>query len=272
MDVPAVPLLFPGQSAPESAARRRFRALARSAPWLSTSLQFQVQVPGEYAKPEDGLEGTLTAIIRQREAIAVRSADGQLVYQQEKFTADRSRGYVAATNSSWKLPASLTSPVYTSDQLILRRPDISGFNGLLPLEHWESMLDPVELAGTEPASHDLAFDHPTYIHELAEIAHDGRPALAAVLTAGHTYQPTLASAPLVPEGARTLLVLDLATGVCLNRRVLAAPSGMPPAPELSLQVLAHNEYYIDSLFTAPAPTLTDVRAPIPWELRSERRS
>lgn len=33
-----------------------------------------------------------------------------------------------------------------------------------------------------------------------------------------------------------------------------------------------DKYYIDSLFTAPAPTLTDVRAPIPWELRSERRS
>lgn len=272
MDVPAVPVLFPGHSAPESAARRRFRALARSAPWLSTSLQFQVQVPEHYAKPDEGLEGQLTAILRQREAIAVRSAEGQLVYQKEKFTADRSRGYVAATNSSWKLPASLTSPVYTSDHLILRRPQISGFNGLLPLEHWEPMLDPVELAGTEPAAHDLAFDHPTYIHELAEITHGNRPALAAVLTAGHNYQPALASCPLVPAGTRTLVVLDLATGVCLSRRVLSAHAGMPVAPELSLQVLAQNEYYIDSLFTAPAPTLTDVRAPIPWELRSERQS
>src|SRR5690606_2419622 len=270
MDVPTAPVLFPGQPAPDSAARRRFRALARSAPWLSTSLQFRIQVPEPYAKSDEGLEGELTAILRQREAISVRSADGQLVYQKEKFTADRSHGYVAATNSSWKLPASLTSPVYTSDQLILRRPQISGFNGLLPLEHWEAMLDPVELAGTEPASHDLAFGHPTYIHELAEITHDDRPALAAVLSAGHNYQPTVASCPLVPHGTRTLVVLDRATGLCVNRRVLLAEAQVPPAPELSLQLLAHNQYYIDSLFTAPGPTLTDVRAPIPWELRGER--
>lgn len=272
MDVPTAPALFPGHASPDSVARRRFRALARSAPWLNTSLQLKVQVPDSYSKPEDGLEGTLAVLLRQREAIAVRSVDGHLVYQKEKFTTDRSRGYVAATNSSWKLPASLTSPVYTSDQLILRRPQISGFNGLLPLEYWEALLDPVELAGTEPASLDLAFDHPTYIHELAEITHEGRPALAAVLTAGHNYQPAVANCPLVPEGTRTLVVLDLATGICLNRRVLSAQPGLPPFAEFSLQVTAQNQYYIDSLFTAPAPTLTDVRAPITWELRGERRS
>lgn len=272
MDVSSAPLVFAGVPAPGSAARRRFRALARSAPWLSTSLQFQIRVPEQYALADRGLDGTLTAIIRQREAIAVRTAEGELVYQRELFTADRSRGYVAATNSSWKLPASLTSPVYTADQLILRRPEITGYDGLLPMEYWQSVLDPVELAGTEPASLDLAFEHPTYIHELAEITHQQRPALAAVLSAGHSYEPAVAAFPLVPAGTRTLVVLDLGTGLCLQRRVLTGQASAAAAPDLDLQVLAQNQYYIDSLFTAPAPTLTDVRAPIPWELRSDRDS
>ena len=267
MTQPAAPPLFPGHPLPDSAARRHVRALARSAPWLSTSVRISFQVPQEFQDPARGLEGRLELILRQREAAAAFDEAGRPVYQREHFTADRGRDYVAtASASSWKLPAGLTSPVFTSDRLVLRRPEIAGFGDLLPLSFLSTMLDPFEIAGTEPASLDLAFDHPTYIHELAETEFAGRPVLAAVLSAGYSYRPCLADFALVPPETRTLVILDADTGICVHRRVLDAGSRVP---DISLQVLAHDEYYIDSLFTAPAPTLTDVRAPIPWELRKD---
>lgn len=171
---------------------------------------------------------------------------------------------MAATGSSWSLPASLTSPVYTEDHLIARRPQIDGYQDLLPLDFLASVLDPYELAGTEPASLDLAFEHPTYIHELAETrSSHGRAQLSAVLTAGHNYHPRSPVFALVPAGTQTLIVLDLDTGICVERRVL----GSSEAP-LGITVLAKNEYYIDSLFTSPTPTMTDVRAHIPWTVRA----
>lgn len=265
----AAPRLFPDQPAPDSLARRRFRALARSAPWLSTSLRLSFQVPAQYADPARGLEGNLDMIIRQREAVALHDAENNLVYQKENFTSDRSLGYVAATSASWKLPASLTSPVYTDDNLILRRPEIRSFGDLLPFDYLATMLDPFELAGTEPASLELAFDHPTFIHELVETTFNERRVLAAVLSAGYSYRATNPLFALVPEGQLVLIMLDVATGICVHRKILATGQD---AQTISIDILAHNEYYIDSLFTSPAPTLTDVRAPITWELRSERRS
>lgn len=248
MDVPSAPLHFPGHPVPDSAERRRYRALARSAPWLSTSLNLEIQVPMELATQQLALAGTVTVKIRQREAIAVHNSEGELLVQNETFDAPRSRAYVASTNSSWQLSAELSSPVFTADQLVLRRPDITGYGTLLPLEYWSSILDPVEIAGTEPASLDLAFDHPTYIHELVELTHQGRPALAAVLSAGHTYKPSVADCPLVPANTRTLVVLDQGTGICLLRKVLDHDGSSPAAPELSLRVIAQDEYYINSQF------------------------
>lgn len=254
--------LFPDHPAPDSAARRRFRALARSAPWLSTSLRLELNVPEHLAQA--GLHGTLGLILRGREAIAISNYEDTVCYQRELFTADRGQDYVAATSSSWSLPASLTSPVYTQDHLIARRPPIDGYQDLLPLDFLASVLDPYELAGTEPASLDLAFEHPTYIHELAATrsAH-GRAQLSAVLTAGHNYHPSNPVFALVPAGSRTLIVLDLDTGICVERRILGSTEAA-----LSITVLAKNEYYIDSLFTSPTPTMTDVRAHIPWTVRA----
>lgn len=264
MTQPAAPQLFPEHPAPDSAARRRFRALARSAPWLSTSLRLELDVPPAFA--QHSLSGTLGMILRGREAIAISDESDTLRYQRELFTADRGRDYVAATESSWKLPASLTYPVYTNDHLISRRPDIDGYQDLLPLDFLASMLDPFELAGTEPASLDLAFEHPTYIHELAPTRSEhGRAQLSAVLTAGHSYQPSSDSFTLVPAGSTALLVLDLDTGICVERRLLDGSE-----PPLRIAVLAKNEYYIDSLFTVATPTMTDVRAHIPWTVRAQR--
>lgn len=252
--------LFPEHSLPDSMARRRFRALARSAPWLSTSVRLELTIPQELAQA--AFAGRIEVLLRGREAIAVSRAEGELVFQRELFTASRGRDYVAATASSWALPASLASPVYTDDHLVARRPPIDGFGSLLPQAYWAALLDPYELAGTEPAAHDLAFDHPTYIHELAQITTpDARPALAAVLSAGHRYQGSVTGFQLVPADTRTLIVLDLGTGICVERRVLDSVS-----EPMRLRVMAHDEYYIDSLFTVPHPTLTDVRAPIPWPI------
>ncbi|MGP9527240.1 hypothetical protein [Glutamicibacter sp. AOP5-A2-18] len=248
MDVPSAPLYFPGHPIPDSATRRRYRALARSAPWLSTSINLEIQVPTQLAQQQLNLAGTVTVKIRGREAIAVHSAEGELLFQKETFSAQRSRGYVASTNASWQLPSELSTPVFTADQLVLRRPEISGFGTLLPIGYWQAILDPVELAGAEPASLDLAFDHPTYIHEAVELIHEGRPALAAVLSAGHTYQPAVAHCPLVPENTRTLVVLDQSTGTCLLRKVLTEDGSAPVAPDLTARVIAQDEYYINSQF------------------------
>lgn len=262
MSISASEQLFPDHPVPDSAARRRFRALARSAPWLSTSLRLELTVPSSFAQA--GLSGTLGLLLRGREAVAITDQHDIPRYQRETFTADRSQDYVAATSSSWALPASLTSPVYTHDHLIARRPQIDGYHDLLPFDFLAPMLDPYELAGTEPAASDLAFEHPTYIHELAETrsAH-GRTQLSAVLTAGHNYQPSNANFRLVPPAARTLIVLDLDTGVCVERKLLHENLAAP-----KMTVLAKNEYYIDSLFTSATPTMTDVRAHIPWTVRA----
>lgn len=263
----AAPPQFPEAPPPISPERRRFRSLSRSAPWLSSSLRLGIEVPVEYARPELGLEGQLTVLLRGREAVAISGPDERLVFQRERFTADRGLDYVAGTPSSWQLPAALVSPVFDDDHLIARRPAIQGFGDLLPLPFLEAVLDPYELAGEEPASLELAFDHPTFTHELRQSWDaDGREVLEAVLSAGHTYRPSVPQVPLVPPGTRTLIVLDRRTGILLRRTVLQGPAH----PELRVQILAHNEYYIDSLFTAPTPTLVDVRQPRPWTLRADR--
>ncbi|GAB3620611.1 hypothetical protein GCM10027417_18720 [Glutamicibacter endophyticus] len=259
------PQVFAHAPEPNSAARRRFRALARSAPWLSDSLHVELEVPEQLGLPERGLVGHLQVLLREREAITVR-AGNEIVFQHELFTVDRGRDYVAATASSWALPASLTSPVYTDDHLVARRPAIADYGDLLPLSYWASVLDPWELAGSQEAELDLPFNHPTFIHELTPVRTESdRPAVAAVLSAGYSYRPALAEFPLVPPGTRTLIVLDQATGICLERKILTGPA----APELRARVLASNEYYIDSLFTGEAPTLTDVRSFEPYELRMD---
>ena len=264
MSSPARDQYFPGGRLPDSAARRHLRALARSAPWLSSSLRLSVDLPPAYAREELGLEGELTVLLRSREAVAISNDRDQLVFQRERFTQDRGLDYVAATAASWQLPASLVTPVFGDDHLVYRRPAIQGFGDLLPLPFLQAVLDPYELAGEEPASLELAFNHPTFIHELRESTDaQARPVLAAVLSAGHNYRPAVPGYPLVPAGTRTLVELDRQTGILLRREVLDGE----PAPTLRVRVLAHNEYYIDSLFTAPTPTLVDVRAPRPWTLR-----
>ncbi|WP_431711342.1 hypothetical protein [Glutamicibacter uratoxydans] len=258
---------FPETVPPDSTARRRFRALARSAPWLSTSLRFSVHVPEQLARPDLNLTSELTVLLRGREAIAISSADEQLLFQRELFTADRGMDYVAASAASWKLPASLVAPVFNDEHLVHRRPAIQGFGNLIPLPFLAAMLDPVELAGEEPAALDLAFNHPTYIHELRETTDaNGREIIQAVLSAGHSYRPAVPGFSLIPAGARVLVTLDRRTGVLLERIVLSGTR----AADLRLRILGHNEYYIDSLFTAPTPTLVDVRSPRPWTLRTDR--
>ena len=247
--------------APDSPACRRFRALARSAPWLSTSLKLCFEAAG----PEQQIlpPGPLFLLLRQREAVRIEDASGQPVYQAERFTADRSRQYVAATKRSWQLPAQLSTPVFTEQHLVLRRPQIQSFDGLLPASWLEAMLDPYELAGTEPAAWELAFSHPVLIHELDEVLHAGRPALRAVVSAGYSYQPAVPGFRLVPAAGQTVLVLDLATGICVLRQ---AAGELP----LDLQVLEQDQYYLDSLFTAPAPTLSQVRSLASWEPGRQR--
>lgn len=192
---------------------------------------------------------------------------GELLFQRELFTADRGQDYVAASASSWQLPASLVSPVYSAEHLVQRRPAIQGFGDLLPLPFLAAMLDPVELAGEEPASLELAFNHPTYIHELRETTDaQGRAVVQAVLSAGHSYRPSVPGFHLVPPDARVLVTVDRRTGVLVERTVL---DGVAAAP-LRMRILRQNDYYIDSLFTSPTPTLIDVRSPHPWKLRTER--
>lgn len=248
MDVASAQLYFPENPPPDSAGRRRFRALARSAPWLSTSLHLRIHVPLRLAQHPLGEAGAVTVKIRQREAIVVHNSAGEVIYQRENFSTSKSREYLASTTSSWQLPSELSTPVFTEDQLVLRRPKISGYGQLLPLDYWQSVLDPVELAGAEPAALDLAFDHPTYIHELSEVTTHARPALAAVLSAGHTYKPLVAGHSLVPQGTRTLVVLDQFTGVCLLRKVLSSDGTSEHAPELNAQIIAQDEYYINAQF------------------------
>lgn len=264
---PAAVPYFPEAPTPDSQARRHFRSLARSAPWLSTSLRFSLHLPTELSHPELGLAEEVTILLRGREAIAISGTQEQLLFQRERFTADRGLNYVAASASSWELPASLVTPVFSADQLVQRRPAIQGFGNLLPLPFLEALLDPFELAGEEPAALELAFNHPTFIHELRQITDtQGREVLQAVLSAGHSYRPTVSSFPLVPPGAQVLVALDRRTGVLVERTVLSGPS----EPRLQMQILGQNEYYIDSLFTAPVPTLVDVRSHQPWTLRAER--
>lgn len=260
---------FPDSPLPGSAARRHFRSLARSAPWLSTSVRFSLQVARAWARPDLGLAGELTFLLRGREALAVSDSADNLLLQRERFTADRGLDYVAASASSWELPAQLVTPVFGGDHLVQRRPAIQGFGELLPLPFLASVLDPYELAGEEPASLELAFDHPTFIHELREAVDDqGREVIEVVLSAGHTYRAAVPERALVPAETRTLVALDRQTGILVRRRVLRGPAH----PELRVRILAHNEYYIDSLFTSPTPTLTDVRRPRPWIVRAQRGS
>ncbi|WP_159614305.1 hypothetical protein [Glutamicibacter sp. JC586] len=248
MDLPSAPLHFPENPIPDSAGRRRFRALARSAPWLSTSLNLEIQVPSVFDRQPLNENETVKVKIRQREAIVVHNSVGEMIFQKETFSLPRSREYLASKNTTWQLSSQLSTPVFTEDQLVLRRPKISGYGELLPLDYWQGVLDPVEIAGEEPASLDLAFDHPTYIHELAELTHHGRRALAAVLSPGHTYKPAVAGYPLVPAGSRTLVVLDQSTGICLLRKVLQSDNPSDPAPDLIAHVIAQDEYYINSQF------------------------
>ncbi|MGL3806290.1 hypothetical protein ACSYDW_09355 [Paeniglutamicibacter sp. R2-26] len=256
----------PGAS-PDKELMGHFRRLARSSPWLWTSIQVEISAhdPAHRAIPFDAENRPerLTVLIRRPDAVRVEDSAGKVLFRTEHINDSRSASFVAGTRKSWLLPPQLLAPVYGDDGLVSRRPEAAYVNEFMPVGMWNAFLDPVEIAGFAPGPADLPFPHPSMIHALREV-HDssGRPCLEADLSRGHSYSPVVPGAPLLGTGV-TRLRLDRATGLCVERTIL---SGEDAGAEHHVKILAVDQYMIDGLFTQPQASLSDVREAPLWPI------
>lgn len=253
--------------APDKELMGRFRRLARSSPWLWNSIQVEISAHDPkhnvVAFEAANLPASLTVLLRRPDAIRVEDPAGKVLFRSDSINDSKSRSFLSGTRKSWLLPPNLLSPVYEDDGLVIRRPEAAYVNELMPVPMWNAFFDPVEVAGFAPGPADLPFPHPSIIHSLQEIRDEaGRPCLEAELSRGHSYAPVTPGAPLLGSGT-TRLRLDLATGLCVERKIL---TGEGAGTEHHVKIVAVDQYMIDGLFTQQTASLSDVREAPLWPI------
>lgn len=248
-----------------------FRRLCRSSPWKWDTVRFAWESWDAQHRPEPWAPGQplgpVTAMIRRPAAVRVEDGQGNVLFADTGRAPSKDASFVSATRKAWLLPPKLISPVYENDGLVSRRPEAAYVIPSLPAVGWNSVLDPVELAGCAPGPADLPFPHPLIIHELVRASDSaGRDGWEAVVSPGRLYAPTVARAPLVGDGRCTVRI-DLATGICTGSQWLEGPLA---GRGHELRILAVDEYMIDDLFEQPEEPLTDVRKHIRWVVGGQR--
>jgi hypothetical protein len=237
-----------------------FAALARSSPWLWTTLRF-IEV-----RRLNGGTRELRAWLRRPDAVRVETLAGSLLQAVRQhpghvgvLTPDG--GYVRPL--PW--PATVEPPVRRSDGLVVQRPAGLGYDAPIYQDYrWVAMLDPVELAeGRDPDDGTPGWPS-LVVDSVAEVEHAGRPAWEAVVRTTPVYSPRCGCCPLLrsrevdlveyadypehvlpayPDAHRVRL--DVGTGVC----VLTEEIGGPTAGQgHDLRIEAVDESMPDDLF------------------------
>jgi hypothetical protein len=248
-----------------------FRALARSSPWLWTTLRFTVRWGGPWPTRPEPLRGW----IRRPGALRVETLTGELVqaWQERGATVGilTSDGGRAIELPRPPLPGA-PEPVRRPDGLVARRPDqlhrSPGMDDpMFQNYRWVAMLDPVELADGRDREYGDPAGPGLEIDEVAVTEHAGRPAWEAVVRTTPVYEPRCGCCPLLrsrevdeaeygddrpeillaayPEAYRVRL--DLQTGVC----VLTEALGGSPVATHDLRIGAVDEPMDDDLFVQP---------------------
>lgn len=204
----------------------RFRALARSSPWLWSGLEFERT---NRAEPDH-------VWIERPDRLRVETADG--VVKADRPDAVRGPG------ESWRWPVDV-SPVLV-DGLVQRRPADTDVDYDAPYYenyHWVAMLDPVELADCWDDSEDTP---PVGLADLAVVDHHGRAAWQASATSTARYDPRCSCCALLDgvfdydeqrwrPGAASVVRLDAETGLCVFVEHLG---GARAGIELDVRILA----------------------------------
>ena len=202
------------------------------------------------------------AWLRRPGALRLESPDGKLLYSTTGNNDSKDEFYVSSTRRSWLLPPHLVTPVYDGAGLVQRRPEAAYGEPSFGNGRLAAALDPVELAGNAPVPLEFPESNPVSFPEPREVDHEGRPALEAIVTRGRTYRPLDPDQPLAHPG-RTLILIDIQTGVCVASRSLDGDSS---GKGHWLKILGVDEYMLDDLFLAESMNLTDVRRHIPWDI------
>jgi hypothetical protein len=209
-----------------------FAAVARSSPWLWSTLRFTVRWPGDRWKT-----GAVRAWLRRPDVLRVEALDGALLQIVREPPGVRR-----------------AVPVLRPDGLVASRPApwASGTDAPMHQDyHWVAMLDPAELA-------DVG------VESVTEVEHGGRAAWEAVVSPSPSYEPRCGCCPLLRTGRIDLLEyadsperllqaypeafrvrLDVQTGVCVLTEEIG---GLTPGKGHDLRIEAVDEPMDDGLF------------------------
>jgi hypothetical protein len=232
---------------PLTASADAFAALARSSPWLWSTLRFTVGWPADPWRA-----GGVRAWLRRPDRLRVEALDGSLL-QVVRDIPDRPRAV----------------PVLRPDGLVASRPApwASGTDAPMHRDyHWVAMLDPAELAdGLDP---DTGLPVPGLeVESVSEVRHGGRPAWEALVATTPAYEPRCGCCPLLrcravdqveyggdPQHVLSaypdayLVRLDVGTGVCVRTEEIG---GLSPGKGHDLRIEAVDEPMEDALFSRP---------------------
>lgn len=260
-----------------------FRALARSSPWLWSTLRFSYRDARSHA--------AVRAWLRRPDLLRVESLDGALVQVVRDeprrvglFTSDGSGAAVELLR-----PAEGPSPRRRDDGLVAERPSSSGvsYDDPMYLDYrWVAALDPVELAdGLEPGTGDRA-GPALLVDGVTGVEHGGRPAWEAVVATTDRYEPRCGCCPLLRDiridrdewedwaerfagsvyPTATRVRLDVGTGVCVLTEAL---DGTWAGDGHEIHVEAVDEPMGDDLFVQPRHGRVRGWSPFPRPGRQE---
>lgn len=243
-----------------------FAALARSSPWLWSTLRFTLS--GRHA---GGELPPVRAWLRRPDMLRVENIDGelqQIVHEPRSSVAVLAAGPGDGSTSTRELPwatdPDAPRPRARDDGLVTERP--GGWSASTSYDapmyqnyYWVALLDPVELAdGTD---HETGGTRPgTTISEVREVDHHGRAAWEAVVAPAQGYEPRCGCCSLLRSAAgdqaewkRPLLDsypeahrvrLDRETGVCVSSHAI----GGDPVSEHDVLIEAVDMPMDDELF------------------------
>lgn len=174
----------------------QFGALARSSPWMWSTLRFVVSWRGAISTwPEP-----VRAWVRRPDGVRVATLDGGILSAQlssapwgSRSTLGPDRRRIAHPPPHGPPYPNAPAPVRDADGFVLQRPlETSALRYDDPMfqdYRWVAMLDPVELADGHGRWTEHPEPNPMLVEEPVEVDHHGRAAWEAVLRPTAAYDP-----------------------------------------------------------------------------------
>jgi hypothetical protein len=238
-----------------------FSALARSSPWLWSTLRFTAR-----GLPDDGFPA-VRAWLRRPDLLRVEALDGALL--QIVRQAGPAVAVLTSDRGQSLGPGGLPRPVVVRpDGLVGRRPaDRWSYDAPMYQNYrWVALLDPRELADGVDRDTDATVPA-LVVDDVREVEHGGRPAWEAVVRTTPAYEPRCGCCSLLrslevdiqeygprsehvldeyPEAYRVRL--DVETGVCVSAEGIGARA---PGRSHDVRIEAVDEPMDDDLFVEP---------------------